>query len=1268
MSGWIAIAAVAGMVAVALGVAVWFYRRTLYGGPWFLLLGPGDADRMGLLAGARQTAVPRGARASTGTTPGLSWHYFESGAVIDVAAHLAFPDGDPDALGWERALHLLKRYRTRRPVDGIVVALPAALFTDPERLSRVHEVGAVVRDRLLQAQRYFGFALPVYVLVTGCESVRGFTAFARALPPGLLANMLGWSNPHAVHELFSGEWITEGFAHLHRTIARIQVELFAIRPDVRDDASDLLLFSRDVTRLMPPLRAFLEELFRPGLRQESFFLRGFYLSGEGAPAPGAANVLARDLTSLVTAPARPVVFVSDLFEWKIFPERGVARPLPGRVRTTRRALLAARLAVALLALVLAGGTAYAYVKARQVRNAYAALFTSGGDLLDERRQLRRDERTLRGPERLAQSRHFLEQLQRVGGERVGSLFMPASLVRSLDTRLSALVTDVFEEVVLGDVRDALRDRAVRWLGAGAAAADPSVVAGPRLEDNVFYQRLEQFAADYESIATGVRRYEQLAAGDGPPDLSGASELLGVLTGSPLESPSVPPTIGRAVQAARGEPVGCDIFDGQPGTDGPVGVRASQLLDAFGEASFGDDNPLLVAATDFSTDWSAVREGLEEPGLVLDLMDDTTHLSSAAAAWGSIGARSQTLTLPVLARPPFTRMPESDRICTGLRPDLSAAISRVAALRDRLSARLLELEVEPFGPVVLTAGNGLVLNEAIGHLKTDFDGLKGESFWAPPPMESSGMLPSNPVWRPELFDEVVKVADAYDAYRGRAFGHLAVSDRQRLLNAVRVEVARIVSARLVLTAAAGGPPSTDPQQRVEEVTSLGVQLGRAGRLVPLLAHDWVYGQDVLRALDQQALRALQDVDRLASSRYPAVFAQQYGAVFARWSDVQRAAALPEALKQWSGAVDEQREGTQQLAQLARPLVQFLAPRQPAALVRRWSAVVTDVAYYDQKRPENDLGALHAVLRDTVPSIAPEDGCRAAGVVGAPASGAGFFAGVRKEIVDEGVRRCRALVEERYRTIAAGFNRLLAGRAPFRHDAGDGPEATPAQLAEFLTIYEGHAGRTLRPALETRACSADVLSFVRGLDSIDALLGGMRTATPPVLTVDVLPEFRFISPRDVGADQIAQWQMQIGSHTFQDGVPGKPAPWKSGDPVALTLRFARDSPHRPIAAAEGGRVQERSVTYEFAGTWALLQLVRAGRGADTGAPVENPGPTVLRFEIPVARDPATPPLTAAPASSPFSASMRLQLYAPGKPDVVAIGDLPTHAPVRLSCPGT
>lgn len=1243
-----------------------------YGVPWYLLIGPPDAGKTTLVSRAPRSAVLEPESPSEGrAASGIGWHYFDGGVVIDVSASLALPGMRGDITGWRALLHLLKRYRPRRPIEGIIVAVPASTLLDASWKARTHDLGAAIRDRLVLAQAELGFAVPVYVIVTQADHITGFSAFTNALPDNLQQDMLGWSNPHAPDVMFQGEWIDEAFEDLHRDVVHLQVELFAVSEHL-DAASDLFLFSGELQRVARPLRELLDEIFRPSVYRSTSLFRGFYLSGRGPHREPLA--MSRDETA---AAPEAISFTSDLLERKVFPERGLALPLPGAAVARNRVSAIAQIAAVLLAIVLTAGTIWSNARLQHVRGAHEAFFHEVSGAFDRRLGSARGERSATDEERINQGYGLLQALARLGVEDFHSVFMPASLLRPIEPAVERILQVTFGELILPDFRAGLEEKGRRVFGWNGEPepddADEAALAKPTLADSAHYRALERFAADYRLYVDNYFRYGSLSTNESG-DLDALVQLGNYVTGhTGLQHVNVPEEpYGRALRDATAHKVDCGPLAGL------VERRARESLTHFGAAWFGDRNPVRASEERFVANWNALIESGDAD--IRDLIDEVNTLSQAVSTWSSIGARSGELRLPVLDQAPF-RAIASTGLCEELRPDLSNTIRQIAVLRDNLTPTLLVTAAQPFGPLLDRGEKGLELGEGVRQLKAAFDDLGTHDFRTSlPTAEGDTALPARATWRTEELDHAVALFESFDRYRSGSFAHLAATYRRPLVTALENDVGLAMAARLAFDATEGEPLPAEPAALAAEIGRLGARLTKISRLVPFLEDaDEPFARELERKLDEQAADGLQRLEREAAARHPFVFNRQSEAFFTAWSEAQSGGGAPaDVAKRWAGYVDEQRESFRRFALQAEPLVRFLTETRGASLItRRWAGIVDDVTTFDQKMAGNGLGALDTFLRDGVPVIVPERDCGAGTSLAPMRAGGSFLIGVRNELLDDVVKHCRELaragVQARYVAIAQSFNSLLATRFPFTQGLEGTRDAAPADVTEFLRVYDRQDGRALVAQLQARACAEDATRFLRRIDALYPLFSPARELPGGALALDVVPEFRVNREREIGAAQIAQWTMEVGKQTFRDGEAAKPARWVSGDPVQLTLRFAKDSPQRPLKASTASRrIVDRTVQMEFQGTWSLLNLLRAGHAAASDlVSSADSAPNTLRFEIPVERDPETRPVvtaSAAPPSTLFRVYVRVRVFPPGKQDPITVDEFPVQAPATAVCSGT
>ncbi|MDP9122071.1 MAG: type VI secretion system protein, partial [Acidobacteriota bacterium] len=270
-------------------------RDWRYALPWVLLLGETDGAKSRLLGGAGLN-LPLGEPADP--TPeegqGCNFWFLDRGIVLDVSGDLLLrADGrSSDERSWRQLLALLQRYRPGRPLDGVVLALPARDLLAPEPLpdrppggALADEKAAVLHGKLRQAQQQLGLSFPVYILLTGCEMLTGFASFARELPEALRGGMLGWSSPYALSTLYQADWTGEAFDGLTAGLYRAQIEIFGAGQQVAEPDA-LFALPGELRKLEGPLRSWLGQIFKPSSYHEPLLLRGIYLCGAVAGEAG----------------------------------------------------------------------------------------------------------------------------------------------------------------------------------------------------------------------------------------------------------------------------------------------------------------------------------------------------------------------------------------------------------------------------------------------------------------------------------------------------------------------------------------------------------------------------------------------------------------------------------------------------------------------------------------------------------------------------------------------------------------------------------------------------------------------------------------------------------------------------------------------------------------------------------------------------------------------------------------------------------------------
>lgn len=247
----------------------------LYALPWYMVFGESDSGKTTAVASSRLTSI----LSDVGPMPGVSatkncdWWFFEQAIILDTAGRYAIPlDESRDKEEWEHFLTLLAKYRKREPLNGLIVTLPAEHLLAAD-LDALAEYGRSIRRRVDTLMRVLGARFPVYVLVTKIDLIFGVKGLAEVLPEPALNQAMGLVN----------EALLDGpDEFVDKTVRSVTERLRILRLVLLNGVSRFdpafLLFSEELIRLSPGLKAFAQAVFQDNPYQETPLFRGMFFS------------------------------------------------------------------------------------------------------------------------------------------------------------------------------------------------------------------------------------------------------------------------------------------------------------------------------------------------------------------------------------------------------------------------------------------------------------------------------------------------------------------------------------------------------------------------------------------------------------------------------------------------------------------------------------------------------------------------------------------------------------------------------------------------------------------------------------------------------------------------------------------------------------------------------------------------------------------------------------------------------------------------------
>ena len=380
-------------------------RAERYNLSWAMLINESSGAALPLHASGLQSALSEeaGLRAAA---QGLDWNFFDQGVVVQLrSAYLGGADTDGV---WDDLIGLCRKYRRHRPLDCIVLAMPAALLADasPDGKQRLLARAKSLHRRLWLAQNRLALRFPIHIVISECETIPGFASFAAALPGATQRSILGWASPHELAAPYRAQWIDSALDQVRGAIADSCAELCALESGDSDSSAYFLLASQ-VETLRAGLALFCDELMQPSVYHESFLLRGVYLTGDCGDAALLGAATSATPESMAAMPA----FLRDIFERKIFAEVGLVQSSAQRLR--KPAVKRLGWALAFMApLLWAAGLVWATLDLNRQSTQLLAILTNA-DSGANRPGMRPETRTL-------------DQFAALGDARLRSVFMPGS--------------------------------------------------------------------------------------------------------------------------------------------------------------------------------------------------------------------------------------------------------------------------------------------------------------------------------------------------------------------------------------------------------------------------------------------------------------------------------------------------------------------------------------------------------------------------------------------------------------------------------------------------------------------------------------------------------------------------------------------------------------------------------------------------------------------------------------------------------------------------
>jgi len=353
----------------------------LYELPWYMVIGNPAAGKSTAIASSglqfpfADSKIVQG----VGGTRNCDWFFTTDGILLDTAGRYSVNEEDRGE--WMGFLDLLKKYRKRAPINGIIIAVSIAELTG-NRPEFAINLAKNLRQRVQELTERLEVHAPVYVVFTKADLITGFNEFFQDAERGERDNVWGATLPYS--QTSSKEDVLQQFDtrfdELYDGLKELSMANMALQWR-QNMPPGVFTFPLEFSSIKGSLRTFIATLFEENPFQFKPVFRGFYFTSavqEGETVSASSERVAHRF-DLQLAPATQSqvqeqhgYFLLNLFRKVIFADKDLVAQYASPAKM--RARYVTFFAVVALAGLALGGWSWSYLANRQlVENVQADL-------------------------------------------------------------------------------------------------------------------------------------------------------------------------------------------------------------------------------------------------------------------------------------------------------------------------------------------------------------------------------------------------------------------------------------------------------------------------------------------------------------------------------------------------------------------------------------------------------------------------------------------------------------------------------------------------------------------------------------------------------------------------------------------------------------------------------------------------------------------------------------------------------------------------------
>ncbi len=1287
-----------------------FGEHALYKLPWYLVLGAKDSGKS-TLVNHTQLHEPHSSPDFSlhEPNPSIQWKFFSRGVLIDVAGRLFLnnPEIETDTVTWRNLLILLARYRASRPLNGIILCISAKDLYGKDKLSldALQVRANAIMHTLNKAQTSIRMRLPIYVVITYCDIIPGFSNLAQALPSQNQGNILGWSSPYDLQYLFTPNWMDEAFHYLDERIDCLRTELLSLAID-QSNADGLFVFSKEILTVKERLAGYINRIFHSSVTHEAPHLRGIYFTGNSGINLNEFEFSTESLSelSLHADLNKPLslVFLRDLFQAKIFSEIGIARPLTGKIATLNRGVSIIRNTTILFTVVGTYGLFNAYDTFQEKKERILPVLSKMSSLLRDMQNLRIDEPGHTASLFDTYARQLMEMMQELQSTQFFSIMVPASWFSPLHNDLHAGLQLAYQEIVIRTIYVDLLLKARQLLQLRPTMADRSTSLAALLNplNSSEYLLLKRYVDGLYELNDMLFKFNNLKSAPDARDLDSLvmytfdSHLPESFMGNysdfrKLLNESTYPLIDLKPYMQMARQTLSIIYENflnslfSKNDSLTLSSRIQILVDQLQRQGYkdaidlttlrsavGDLSQIHNSTTKEAVDLTSIRNA------VSDLVASTPLLGELETIWMdgkvlNLGKEFDTVLDHIDMSPLFGR-----DVTQYLVDQTAISFNRFKIFLIGVNESIVDKNINQKS---LPPSHGLLTLEKL------LTNLFKLSFMVAPSGSSFATnIPAGKLvyWDTSLVQQALNIMKDFDNFITKELLTYPLSVQENLKIATRINLQEVLIGTLGKAQTfIDAPKNIHPGSAAERMLRAQVNDFKAvadtlGKLLETLKQDDVSKAylDLRELLCFQSQWLLEQMDTYIKQHQIYKMKQTEF----DWWDGKSGAAMGafsvrdnNDLKNYT--VVQRELLTSTVNDFAKPIVQLLktpafegADNRNETLINRWARITDQVEAYNKKQPDNSLAQLENFILKDLNGWDYKDVIKNLKLKDLQQDSGDYILAILKDLKLKLLSRAEVLQRHHaianYEKLVSFFNKNLMGKFPFvgaKLEKNHG-EANPEDIREFFDLFKefGDSSKAILDQLyQIGTPMKEAVSFLIYMENVRKFLQAyLKDPSIDKPSFNLKVDFRTARDKENGGSIIVDWYMKTDETTTIDKQDKKTdGSWTYGNPVTIGFKWSDSGPQPASDSGQSAlKVEGSTAEFVYDSQWALLWMLRdclAPQGSYSK--ISTPNPYVLKFSLPLTDQTYT---TVFNAISIFEPSSKPK--GPGK--IITMPTFPANAP--------